>query len=80
MDNQPTVKNVGISLPCDVLEKGKERAALFRMKFSHYLSMLIEKDWEAGKTTVTIHAKPPDSTQGMLMLATVAPLLSSAIS
>jgi len=28
------------------------------MKFSHYVGMLIEKDYERGSETITIHAKP----------------------
>jgi hypothetical protein len=57
--NQNNVKAVGISLPTDVLAKGQQRAALFRMKFSHYIGMLIEKDCERGSDTITIHARRP---------------------
>ena len=57
---KPKIKPVGISLPEDVLIKGKVRASLFRMKFSHYLGMLIDRDYESGGDTMWIHAKPND--------------------
>jgi len=57
-NERPTPKNVGISLPEDVLLKGQERAARFRMKFSHYLAWLIEQDYERASKTITIRAKP----------------------
>ena len=64
MESERRIKPIGISLPCDVVLKGKERAAAFRMKFSHYIGMLIEKDYEQGKTSITIHARPPDDESG----------------
>jgi hypothetical protein len=53
-----------VSLPPDILRKGMERAAFFRMKFSHYVCYLIERDYESGSSRVIIKGgEPPSSKQ-----------------
>jgi hypothetical protein len=50
-----------LSLSPDIPRKGMERAAQFRMKFSHYISYLIERDYEEASTKIVIVAQPPPS-------------------
>jgi hypothetical protein len=45
-----------LSLPHEVLRKGMERAGLFRMKFSHYIGLLIERDYASGTRKIVIVA------------------------
>jgi len=47
-----------ISLREDVIKKGMERAKLFRLKFSAYLSILIERDYKSGSRRILIVADP----------------------
>jgi hypothetical protein len=57
MEDKREIKQVGLTLPLDVLCKGKERAAGLRMKFSHYVGAIIERDYEEGGD-ILIKARP----------------------
>jgi hypothetical protein len=53
-----------ISLREDVLAKGMVRSKQFRLKFSAYLSQLIERDYASGSRRIVIVAdQPPEQEQ-----------------